>query len=94
MNNVEKIVLALSLSYLSEDMSVNIIRIPKLHNKFVMTIENKNGKFSKTVPLDDTNKIDNFLRDVVNHLYKKNHIVGLTIFSKSRRYSKRCRYIA
>ena len=35
LNNVQKITLALSLAYLSDDMSVNIIRVPKLHNKFV-----------------------------------------------------------
>ena len=71
LNNVQKVTLALTLSCLSDDMSVNIIRVPKLHNKFAMTLTSKDGSFSRTVPLTDTNSIEKFFRDVVNYFYKK-----------------------
>lgn len=71
LNNVQKVALALTLSCLSDDMSVNIIRVPKFHNKFAMTLTSKDGSFSQTVPMEDTNSIERFFRDVVNYFYKK-----------------------
>ena len=71
LNNVQKVALALTLSCLSDDMSVNLIRVPKLHNKFAMTLTSKDGSFSQTVPMEDTNSIEIFFRNAVNYFYKK-----------------------
>lgn len=69
-DDIQKMALAISFAYMSGDMDINIIRMPKARNKFLMTINAKDGSFENVLPTSDGEKANKLLKDVVLYLMK------------------------
>ncbi|MBE5757600.1 MAG: hypothetical protein E7345_01535 [Clostridiales bacterium] len=69
-NNIQKLTMAMTLAYLSDDMKVSIVSIPKCQNRNFCLVSTLDDKKQWVMPSASSDNVDDFFYDIVKNFYE------------------------